>query len=295
MNMKILIDNASLDDILVWQQPAMEKLRWCLATHQLTVYFAPETIYEVFALGATRREAALPRIASLILTLLNGRILNYYFARVIDEISGISTSPFMRSSNAKELVHKLKFLASGNKPDNREWFDHGAAMIREEKKKDQAWRDIFQSAYRSYHSDRKGCHDSRLTMEQFCALRKPQQLVLLHIEDLCKLAEVPDPKRRAAELYETGMQHCPTLRAYVALRLARIWWYTESTAEGRKVGFDHFDDALLIYMTDLDWLITPDRALQEFFRIYLPHKQVMGPNDLLSRLDPVRNNWGQTL
>jgi predicted nucleic acid-binding protein len=281
MSTRVLIDNAALDSILYWPRPASEQLRQCLSSRRLTVYFAPETIVEALAIGATSRASRIPELASLILSLLNGRILEYYFDRILDEVRGRVTSPFLNAEKVRQVVGNLKFLAAGNSPNDPGWFAQGAEMIRQDKERDNVWRTQFQAAYRSHP---KSGGFRRHDLEQFCAAPNIKLLALSRIEAFCTKGGVIDPQRRASELMDSGMNGAPVLRAHVELRIARLWWYTEAAFEGRKVGLDHFDDALLTYMPDLQCLVTPDRALLEFARVHFPEKEMLDPDEFQKQL-----------
>ena len=103
-------------------------------------------------------------------------------------------------------------------------------------------------------------------------------LVLSRVEAICAEAEVEDPRMRASDIVGRGFARCPGLAIHVWIRVARLWWYTESTRDGRRAGPDLFDDALLNYLAELDVLLTPDRALTDFGRTVLAEKRLLSPD-----------------
>ena len=284
MGTKILIDNASLDRILLWPERAQEELRRSLSGHRFTVYFAPETIAEMLAIGATRNASRLPELASLVTALLNGRIFQDYFSVLKHEVKGDRTSPFLGEGDKRAILKRLSSLATHGIPDDREWFLHGESLIRKEKERDSQWRKGFQELYRGRPQEMKKSGVGRVTLDEFRAHPSVKHLVSSRVEATCIEVGLPDPAHRARQLLESMERLSPVLHTHITVRTARLWWYTESSPEGRRASEDEFDDALLVYMADLDWLVTPDCGLQSFFRITYPQKQVLNPDEFQQRV-----------
>ncbi len=269
----MLVDNATLDTILRWEPEVRSRFATCIATRHFVVYLAPETIAEMFSIGATGRADRLQTLATLILEIFNGHILNYHFWRILDEVRGQSACPFLATSMACRLLKNINHVAtSRNKPD-REWFNHGAELIRREKTEDQRWRTGFQQMYR----DRDRAKENPRPLEEFIKTSTVRDLVLSRVEAICAEAEVPNASIRASEIVAGDFAQLPALAAHMFLRVSRLWWYTESTPDGRRASDDLFDDALLHYLTELDLLLTPDRALIDFGQTVYPDKRLLSP------------------
>ena len=74
---RLLVDNASLDSILRWSRDDHSRFCSAVDSRRLVVYLAPETAAEMLCIGATSRAGQLQSFASLMLRILNGRVLNY--------------------------------------------------------------------------------------------------------------------------------------------------------------------------------------------------------------------------
>lgn len=271
---RMLVDNAALDAILGWEPEVRSRFATYVASRHFVIYLAPETVAEMFSIGATKRADRLQTLARLILAVFNGRILNYHFSRILDEVRGQSASAFLAASTARRLLENINHVAAaGNDPD-REWFNAGAELIRRAKADDQGWRSGFQQMYR----DRDRAREGPRPLEAFIRTSTVRNLVLSRVEAICAHAKVRDPAVRASEIVRGGFTRLPALAAHVFLRVARLWWYTESTHNGRRASEDLFDDALLHYLTELDVLLTPDRALAEFGRTVFPEKRLLTPD-----------------
>jgi hypothetical protein len=102
------------------------------------------------------------------------------------------------------------------------------------------------------------------------------------VEAICAEAKVEDPSIRASDIIDRGFVGCPALESHVWVRVARVWWYTESTRDGRRVELDLFDDALPNYLTELDVLITQDHNLTAFGETAFPDKRFLSPDRFLA-------------
>jgi len=198
MGTKILIDNASLDRILLWPERAQEELRRSLSGQRFTVYFAPETIAEMLAIGATRNASRLPELASLVTALLNGRIFQDYFSVLKHEVKGDRTSPFLGEGDKRAILKRLSSLATHGIPDDREWFLHGESLIRKEKERDSQWRKGFQELYRGRPQEMKKSGAGRVTLDEFRAHPSVKDLVSSRVEAICIEVGIPDPAQRAS-------------------------------------------------------------------------------------------------
>lgn len=287
----MLVDNASLDIILRWQEPDLARFRAAIANSTLVIYLAPETCAELLAIGATKRSDRLSPLASLVLTLFNGRLLNYHFWMILDEVAGRSSRPYLSKREANHLIDNLKHYARGGSPPTSDWFQQGANMISREKENDKQWRTGFQKMYRA--RDRETVpHQSDTPLCKFSESQTVKELVRSRVKAICveakrsdptARASLRDPGKRASEILESNFAFCPALALHLSIRIARLWWYTEYTVNGRKVEPDLFDDALLHYLNihELDLLVTPDRALSDFAKVVFPKKQVLSPDCFL--------------
>jgi hypothetical protein len=149
----MMVDNASLDRILGWAPEIRRRFATGIANRRFVVYLAPETIAEMFLIGATRRADRLQSLAALTLEILNGRMLNYYFWRILDEVRPWPTSPFMAAGMARSLRQNIEHLATGGAVDPR-WYKLGAEMVGREKADDQRWRTMIQEMYPTFRTSR---------------------------------------------------------------------------------------------------------------------------------------------
>jgi hypothetical protein len=274
----MLVDNSALDAILSWEPNVRARFEGYINVRRFVTYLAPETVAEMFSISTTTRANRLQTLATLLLAIFNGRILNHYFWRILDEVRGCSPSPFLPAGMARRLLENINNVAiAGNKPD-REWFDRGAELIRQEKADDQRWRTGFQQMYR----DRNRTKEGPRPLEEFIRTSTVRDLVLSRVEAICVEAEVPNPASRASQIVAGGFARFPALEAHVFLRVARLWWYTESSRDGRRASEDLFDDALLEYLTELDVILTPDRALADFGGTVFPDKRLLLPDAFCS-------------
>lgn len=269
---RLLVDNSSLDSILNWSRKVQARFLAGIATKEFVVYLAPETIAEMFSIGATSRASKLQALASLTLDIFNGRILNHYFSRILDEVRGHATGPFMPASMASRVLENLRHFATGGPPPEPDWFRRGAEMVMREKTDDRGWRTEFQKMYRVFNN--RSCSP----LDEFCRSRTVRDLTLSRVQAICAEAGVRDPRTQASEILDRGFACCSTLATHVWIRIARLWWYTESTRDGRHVSDDLFDDAMLNYLYELDLLLTPDCALANFVRAALPEMRLLSPD-----------------
>lgn len=272
---RMLVDNSGLDAILRWDPDVRARFDTCIAARRLVTYFAPETLAEMFSIGATTRADQLPTLATLVLAIFNGRILNHHFWRILDEVTGQSAGPFLAASMARGFLERVNHIATGERVPDREWFNRGAELTRTAKTDDQRWRTGFQQMYR----DRDRAKEGPSPLEEFIRSSTVRELVLSRVEAICTEAKAPNPAARASEIVDGGFARLPALAAHVFLRVARLWWYTEYSYEGRRASDDLFDDALLEYLTELDVLLTPDRALTDFGRTVYPDKRIVSPDE----------------
>jgi hypothetical protein len=271
---RMLVDNATLDTILRWDPEVRARLATCVANRHFVIYFAPETVAEMFSIGSTSRADRLQPLAKLMLAIFNGRILNHHFWRILDEVNGQSASPFLAASKARRILENINHVATARNEPDRSWFNHGAELIRREKTADQRWRTGFQQMYR----DRDRGTEDRRPLEEFIRTSTVRDLLLSRVEAICVEAKVPNAAIRASEIVTKDFARLPALTAHLHLRIARLWWYTESTDNGRRASDDLFDDALLHYLNELDVLLTPDRALIDFGRRVFPQKKFLSPD-----------------
>jgi hypothetical protein len=205
-------------------------------------------------------------------------MLNQHFERILDEVGGRSPSLFLAARMARRLLENISHVATaGNKPD-QEWFDRGARLVRQAKARDKRWRTEFQQLYR----DRDRATEGPRPLEEFIRTSTVRDLVLSRVESICAEAKVPNPSSHASQIVTEGFARFPALAAHVFLRVARLWWYTESSHDGRRASEDLFDDALLEYLTGVDMILTPDRTLAEFGRTVFPDKQLLSPDAFCS-------------
>lgn len=272
---RMLVDNSSLDAILRWDPDVRARFDTCIAARRFVTYFAPETFAEMFSIGATTRADRLPTLATLVLAIFNGRILNQHFERILDEVTGQSAGPFLGASMARGFLEKVNLIATGEKVPDREWFNRGAELTRKAKADDQRWRTGFQQMYR----DRDRAKEGPRPLEEFIRSSTVRELVITRVGAICTEAKVLNPAARASEIVDRGFARFPALAAHVFLRVARLWWYTENSYEGRRAADDLFDDALLEYLAELDVLLTPDRALTYFGRTVYPDKRIVSPDE----------------
>jgi hypothetical protein len=241
----------------------------------------------MFSIGATTRADRLQPLAALVLEIFNGRILNHHFWRILDEVRGKPSGPFLAARMAHSLLDNNKHVATARHKLDRRWFEHGAELIRHEKTDDQRWRTGFQQLYR----DRDRAKEGPEPLDEFIRTSTVRDLVLSRVEAICAEAKVPNPAIRASEIIEGGFARVPALLAHVFLRVARLWWYTASTRDGRRASEDLFDDALLQYLAELEMILTPDRALADFGRTVFPEKKIISPDAFCTEyLKEVPNN-----
>jgi len=271
--MKLLIDNSAYEAMLEWVD-ALKEFDGRLARRDMVVYLAPETVGEVLAIGATSRKEKLSSIAALILETTNGRQLNYHWWRLLAEVRNQGSPRFLPARLARNTIRQLKTLASGGSLNSPSWFERGAELMRQEKARDQEWRIAFQRIYRDRNRE---LYADNKSLEYFSRSSTIRGLVQSRLEAICREAGLDDAVDRASVLLGRRFVGMPMLSAHMWLRVARLWWYTEATPEGRRASMDLFDDALLTYLMELDVLVTADKALLGFARAALPQKKVMDP------------------
>jgi len=272
---RLLIDNAALDGLLSWPTEIRARFSAGIASRRFVTYLAPETVAEVFSVGATQRAGQLQPLAALILATFNGRVLNHHFWRVLDEVKGRSPSPFLAGGMARRILENIHRVAAGESESDREWFEGGAELTRREKADDKRWRTGFQQMYR----ERDRFMEGPCALDEFIGTTTVRDLVMSRIEAICAEAGVTNPAHRASEILASRFAGMPALDRHMFLRVARLWWYTASSPEGRRAGDDAFDDALLEYLTELDVLVTPDRALTQFGRTVCSDKRIVSPDE----------------
>jgi hypothetical protein len=279
----MLVDNASLDKILSWNPQVRSRFRTELDQRRFIIYLAPETAAELLSLGATSRVGNLSSLAALTLELFNGRFLNHYFSRILAEVKGLPSSPFLAGGLTRRWLRNISECAKEFDPhEHTESFSRLEEMVRREKEDDQRLRKKFQEMYRN--SDQQNMPNrSGTSLVKFAGSRMSQEHEQISVEAICEEAGVRSPRIRALEIIRRNYARCPTLATHIHIRIARAWWYTESTRDGRRVGIDLFDDALLNYLTELDVLITPDQKLIEFGKIVVPDKELITPNEFLEK------------
>lgn len=271
---RLLVDNASLDAILGWESEVRSRFSGRVASRHIVVYLAPENVAEMLAIGATTRADKLGQLATLMLDIFNGRMLNHYFWRILDEVRGRNSGPFLAARVTRRIVENIKQAATKGGRFDTDWFSRGAELIRQEKVRDQRWRTGFQQMYRERDRTREHPH----TLKDFVRTSAVRELVLSRVEAICTEAGVPNPTNRASEIVQGEFKRFPAIADHVFLRVARLWWYTECTRDGRRVGADLFDDALLHYLTGLDVLLSPDRALVDFGQTVFPDTKLISPD-----------------
>ena len=245
-------------------------------TRRLVVYLANETAGEVLSIGGTARSGQLQALASLLLKVFNGRVLNLDYWRIRGDVRDGVSAPFLPASKARSLLKNIRDFAEGRSvpSSESEWFTHGAELMRKVNAEDRQWRTKFQEMYRNREQD---ANKPGLPLDDFIKSVTVKELVLSRVAAICADAGAKDPTTRASELLASAFKGCPALGIHLWIRIARLWWYTESTREGRTASMDYFDDALLGHLAEHDVLVTPDSALLEFGRIALPEKQLLTP------------------
>lgn len=263
---RILIDNAAIDSMLKWSPDDQSRLYSAVDNRRMVVYLAPETAAEMLSIGGTSRASQLRDLASFQMRIFNGRVLNQHYCRIRDEVRCGVSRPFLPAGEARSLIERLRQIAKGSHPPDSDWFRHGAELTRKAKVDDQAWRTGFQQMWRERERE---ANKAGLPLKEFIKSVTVKELVLSRVEAICSNAGVKNPKARASELLAAAFKGCPALTNHVWMRIARLWWYTEATREGRKASPDLFDDALLGYLVEHNILVTPDRALTDFGRTAL--------------------------
>lgn len=273
---RLLIDNSSLDPILDWPPEARMRFEEGIRDRRFVVYLAPETVAEMFLIGTTARADRLQPLADLTLRILNGRVLNHYLWRIFAEVSYRHTGPYMPEGLKRRILEIIEHFAKG-RPVPAEWFKIFHQLVNASKDDDRRWRDIYQEMYRN--RDRRVEPNPRgRALEEFVGSVTVRDLELGRVREICTQAGVGNPGLRASELLERTFAGCPTLKANVRVRVARLWWYTESSRDGQHVDSDLFDDALLIYLAELDGLVTNDKGLRRFGEPIFPDKRFLTPD-----------------
>ncbi len=191
---RILIDNAALDAILLWEPEVRTRFAASVAARHLVIYLAPETVGEMLSIGATSRADRVQSLATLMLEIFNGRVLNHYFWRILDEVRGQSASPFLAAGEARRLLENIRRASTAPNELDREWFNRGAELTRRAKTQDQRWRVLFQQAYR----DRDRAMEGPNPLETFIRTSTVRDLVLSRVKAICTEAQVANPTVRAA-------------------------------------------------------------------------------------------------
>lgn len=263
-----IIDNSGLDPILDWPISSKNLLKSSINSKILVHHIAPETLAELFVMGSVRnndRLEKLQKLALLLIEIFNGKILNASLWRIRDEIRDKASCRFMTRSISNSMIYNLRLIASGNARNYLSHFEEGDRLIRDEKFNDLLWRKKIKEMYRSRTRDNSRLDFSlNAFMERVITSNVIREMLIDRIKSFCIQFEVPNPQDRAEEIVKNRFVGYPLLFRHIYVILLRIWWYTESSTEGHRVKDDLFDDSLLEYLENLDFLVTQDKALLSF-------------------------------
>ncbi|MCP4653592.1 MAG: hypothetical protein GY858_09475 [Candidatus Omnitrophica bacterium] len=274
MGIKITVDNNFFDNYD--KHPIQEDKKLIISAFRrkyFSFYPTPEVLAELLGIYSTRRKPLLIRYSKILLSMVDYRIFNYW-SRIIRHDLGLleNESIFLGSKETEYAKSIFGALANGRKPKNIEEILNLVKQEKEDnyKKYKATQKRIFNKfkdekitvpkmSFDEFYND-KTIMNMRRDLIRYLFLRAGKS-----VSDE-KTNKITDTPRRYPYFSTSSRVFMALFYRYVVL------------GRGVREG-DHYDQYYLIYLTDLDYLVSNDLGLKELA------KDVFGGSDKIIDFD----------
>lgn len=277
MNIKITVDNNFFDRYKHYPDDAIRKrIKDAFISKRLSFYPSIQLIEELLALYKTQRKDFLPEYCKTLLNMIHYRIFNNWNVIIRHELGLIrGEGIFLQSGRVKEVKKILEDLSHKIIPNK---FDVLLDKIKQEKEN---WFKIHKNS-QNYFRERIRNEKLIITTINFDQFYEKDFAVKIRMDltkDIFDRAGVQISEARLNRILNNNIQY-PYYHTFLKVNLGLF--YRQTVLRRRVSKGDAYDQSYLIYLTNLDYLVSDDRRMKELADIVFTESQkVINFDDLI--------------
>ena len=279
MSIKITVDNNYFDRYEHYSDDNIKKsIKNAFINKKLSFYPSIQLIEELLGIYQTKRKHLLSKYSSSLLKMIDYRILNDWNKIVRHELGLIRGEGIFLNKNIVKMVKKqLEDLSQGIIPDQ---FDDLLDNIKNEKAK---WFDIYKER-QDFFQERVKQEKIMIPTISFDKFYKKDSALKIRMDftkDIFKRAGLKISETKINKILDNEKSY-PYYHTSLKVFLGIFY---RQTALGRSIDEgDVYDQYYLIYLTNLDYLVSDDKNMKGLGEIVFPKSKKVINFDELVRL-----------
>lgn len=277
MNIKTTVDNNFFDRYEHFPDDEIKKrIKNAFISKRLSFYPSIQLIEELLALYHTQRKRLLPEYCNTLLNMIHYRVFNNWNIIIRHELGLIrGEGVFLESGRVKEVKKILEDLSQGIIPDK---FDDLLDKVKQEKEN---WFKIYKNS-QNYFLERVKNEKVIMATINFDEFYKKDFAVKIRMDltkGIFERAGVQISDTKVNKILNHNKQY-PYYHTFLKVSLGLF--YRQTVLRRRVSKGDAYDQYYLVYLTNLDYLVSDDKRMKELADIVFTESQkVINFDDLI--------------
>lgn len=259
MGIKVIVDNNFFDRYREYQDSTVKgQVRKAFKNRQLSFYPCLELVEELLSIYESSRQNLLQEYSSLFLDMIGYRLFNGWNRIVRSELGLIrGESIYLSSEYTKNIENIFQKLSQGNK------FDNSVKEILERVRKNKEESYLHFKKNQSYHFELFEKQNVAIPKMSFDDFYNKDFVIKIRkdlIKDIYGRAGQTISEEQVDKIVDN---HIDYPYFYISSRVFMAIFYKHIVQQRRVGEGDSYDQYYLIYLTQLDYLVSDDTRLRE--------------------------------